>query len=113
MNIDERSIKTIFPNASTSFIKANSSKIKWNGAHPFIQEQQDAIQKQENRSHVRGNKSKKQSVDGNGIRQFSITIEFLMSDKRGRDLDGSCATILDTLIATRGRFMDSHTGNKS
>ena len=47
-------------------------------------------------------------VDGGSDRQYALTVEILVSDRRNRDLDGALATLCDCLVA-EGRQLESDT----
>lgn len=54
-------------------------------------------------------KARSKKADGGNHPRYSLTVNFRVSDKRKRDLDGLLSTVLDCLVTARGRFaaMDS------
>lgn len=76
------------------------------GAHSILQEFQTSDPgKTDNRS---------QKAKGNGVNHpsYRITVEFLYSDKRRRDLDGGLSTILDCLVKAVRRLQRLDTRDK-
>ena len=66
------------------------------GKCSVIQEQQNALQGNAD------NKPKKAKADGKDHPVYKVSITFLISDERERDLDGATSTVLDCLIRARG-----------
>ena len=56
---------------------------------------------------VRHRQEGKPAVEGRGGGAFRVTITFLFSDQRTRDLDNGTATILDAVVACRRSLADS------
>ncbi len=79
-------------------IVARQAARKRTGPRPVVQEQQDAD------TGTPDHESQETEVDGPVHRQFRVTIDVFMSDKRRRDLDGCTSTLLDCLIAARRRL---------
>jgi len=73
---------------------------------PSVQEQKDNC-----RWKQIDHGTKMQKMDGAGDRQYHLSVEILVSDKRRRDLDGALATICDCLVAARRR-LEVYTGDK-
>ena len=63
-----------------------------------VQEQQGDIPKLQEREAVHRDKTGVQNVDGKGHPRFAVTITFLVSDNRRRDIDGCASTVLDCLV---------------
>lgn len=72
------------------------------GTHTKLQEQKDDLSQSSN------NSSKVQETYGGDNPRYKVSVTFLMSDNRRRDLDGMLATILDS-ICTAGRLLAGDT----
>lgn len=70
-----------------------------------LQKQQNAMQRPID------DKPKESKMDAKRDQQFKISIAFLMSDNRRRDLDGMLTTILDCLCAAGRQMADLHQNN--
>jgi|ERR1700690_523659 len=81
-----------FPNASESFKRRNPHLFGgiYDGTH--------SVDKKLDVCH-RG--QKKPRVEAPLRQRFRVTIDFLISDQRNRDLDAGTSTILDCIIAAR------------
>ena len=58
------------------------------------------------------NKTRVSKGDKENHRRFRVRITFRFSDNRRRDLDGGLSTVLDCIIAARGRLLDMDTRDK-
>lgn len=92
-------------NPSETFRRLNPAwypDADFSGPCPIVQKHQ-AVDRQE--AHHRPQKA---DMDESRHRQFEIAIVVAVSDRRRRDLDGMCATILDCLVAARRQLCDLH-----
>jgi hypothetical protein len=72
-----------------------------------------SVQEQEDNSRWKqiDNGTKMQKMDGSSDKQYHLSVEILVSDKRRRDLDGALATICDCIVTARRR-LEVYTGDK-
>ena len=54
------------------------------------------------------NRPRRPKAKGSDHPSYRLTVTFLFSDRRRRDLDGCLATIADSLIAARRRLLDGN-----
>lgn len=82
------------------------------GKRAFVQELQNA-DRQKPAGHTAGetfddHQAGTPTTYGGDYGKFRVAITFLMPDRRRKDIDGMCSTILDCLIRARRRLLDPH-----
>lgn len=82
-----------YPNASESFLRANSASGARDGACAIHEKQQAYV----------FHESSNRKVDGHRSGRYRVTITLGVSDKRIRDADGAVTTLLDVLTSAIGR----------
>lgn len=102
----EEKLRQIFKNASNSFIRSNCDSHTRLGPCAESKESKGMERK------VLNDKRKDPTVEEIRNGSFKVTITFLASDRRRRDLDNGTSTILDMLPALR-RQLECHFGIKS
>lgn len=86
--------------------KKSNNHVHSGNAHNELQKFKDADKGQ---AH---HKPKKAKAHGASHPSYRVTIVFLQSDKRRRDLDGQLSTVLDCLRNAVRRFSAMDTGDK-
>lgn len=103
-------LKSIFPNASQSFLNANNHSSNGIGAYPLLQKQETDIRLEADKGGavVRHSNPRNRTKGSKGHAadhpKYRVTIIWNVSDRRIRDNDGMLATIMDCLVRSARRL---------